>query len=84
MNSIITAGITPAMIPGIRKAIELCEHFGRENRRMSFDLIEHLCQTKVDIHLEDMDAPVRHTAKCHAAYEIAAILKAYIGEGESA
>lgn len=84
MSDIITSGITPAMFPGIRKAIEICEEFGRENRRISHDDICVMCQTKETVTVADMDQSVIHNAKCHGAFEIASLLRSLIGEGDVA
>ncbi|MFS8371221.1 hypothetical protein [Acetobacter indonesiensis] len=82
--SILTSSITPGMVPGIRKAIEVCEEFGRENRRISHDEICVACQTKETVTVADMDQSVIHTAKCHAAFQIASLLRALVGEGDAA
>ncbi|QEE85973.1 hypothetical protein EOV40_009815 [Acetobacter oryzoeni] len=84
MNSIITSGITPAMIPGIRKAIEICEEYAAENCLICVDEVERLCQSNdwKDVTKHELAAIHRHQS--NLCTRIADHLRAPIGEGDAA
>ncbi|MCG4256933.1 hypothetical protein [Acetobacter senegalensis] len=83
MGSIITSGITPAMIPGIRKAIEVCEEYGEENIRIAHDDIKRVCALPGH-DVDDFDFSNMHGVRWHAGREMANILRHLIGEGDDA
>lgn len=84
MSHIITAGIEPAMIPGIRKAIEVCEEYSAENMRIVHDDIRRICAEPGCITLEQLDFSHQHGVRYHAGEEIVAVLRRLIGEGGAA
>lgn len=84
MSSIITSGVTPAMIPGIRKAIEVCEDYAAENGFICVDEVERLCQSDdwKDITKHELAAIHRHQS--NLCTRIADYLRVMIGEGSAA
>ncbi|WP_139313001.1 hypothetical protein [Novacetimonas hansenii] len=84
MSDIITSGITPAMIPGIRKAIDVCEQYAEENMRIAHDDIRRVCANPEPTTENDLDFSNMHGVRYHAGHEMAHILRALIGEGEKA
>lgn len=84
MRNIITSGITPAMIPGLRKAIEVCEEYAQENTQIARDDIQRVCAGPNPTTSDDLAVAFSHGDKTHAGNDIAAILRAMIGEGDAA
>lgn len=86
MSSIITAGITPAMIPGIRKAIEVCEEYAEENIRIARDDIHRVCSGSgpSPTTSEDLAVAFSHGDKMNAGKDIARLLRAMVNEGDAA
>ncbi|MCP1243058.1 MULTISPECIES: hypothetical protein [Acetobacter] len=92
MSSIITAGITPAMIPGIRKAIEVCEEFSANNLQTAYDLqLTEIKHPKTRIvggdgtwSLSLRDHQHIHCCKHHGFNELASYLRHLIGDGGAA
>lgn len=84
MNSIITAGITPAMIPGIRKAIEVFEAYAEENGFICADEIERLCQSDDWKDATKHEVAVIHRHQSNLCTRIADHLRALIREGDAA
>jgi len=84
MNDVITSGVTPAMIQGIRKAIEVCEEYSTENMRIAHDDIQRICAEPGATTLEQLDFSHQHGVRYHAGEEIVAVLRRLIGEGDAA
>ncbi|GBQ46720.1 hypothetical protein [Komagataeibacter europaeus] len=84
MNDIITSGITPAMIPGLRKAIEVCEEYAAENMHIAHDDIRRVCANPEPTTEADLDFSNMHGVRYHAGHEMARILREMIGEVEVA
>lgn len=92
MGSIITSGITPAMIPGIRKAIEVCEEFSSSNLQTAYDLqLTEIKYPETRIvggdgswSLSLKDHQHIHCCKHHGFNELASYLRNLIGEGDAA
>lgn len=84
MSDIITSGITPAMIPGIRKALEVCKAYSSENMSIAHDDIRRVCALPGPTTMEDLELSHMHGVRYHAGREIASILRAMIGEGDVA
>ncbi|GLH29729.1 hypothetical protein WSS15_23790 [Acetobacter pasteurianus] len=84
MNSIITAGITPAMIPGIRKAIEICDEYAVANGVIYIDEVERLCRSNDWKDVSKHELAVIHHHKSNICTRIADHLRALIGEGDAA
>lgn len=83
MSHIITLGITPAMIPGIRKAAEICEEYGEENLSIAHDDIRRVCAKK-ERSEADFDRSNMHGVRYHAGKEMASLLRSLIREGDAA
>lgn len=84
MSDIITSGITPAMIPGLRKAIEVCEAYSSENMRIAVDDVQRICRTDEWKDLHNHDTAVIHNCMSRASSLIAKHLSILIGEGDVA
>lgn len=84
MSHIITMGITPAMIPGIRKAIEVCEHYSTENALICVDEVEKICLTGEWRDPAKHETAVIHRHQSNISTRIADHLRALIGEGDVA
>lgn len=84
MNSIITSGITPAMIPGIRKAIEVCEEYAKENCLICFEEVTRLCQSDDWKDITKHELAVIHRHQANLCSKIADHLRTLIGEGDAA
>lgn len=81
MSDIITSGITPAMIPGIRKSIEVCEEYASENALICMDEVDRLCQSNdwKDPSKHELAAIHRHQS--NLCTRIADHFRTLIGEG---
>lgn len=84
MSSIITSGITPAMVPGIRKAIEVCEDYASENGFICVDEVERLCQSDDWKDVTKHELTVIHRHQSNLCTRIAGHLRALISEGDVA
>ena len=84
MSHIITSGVEPAMVPGIRKAIEICKEYAVENMRIAHDDIRRICAEPGPTTMEQLDFSHQHGVRYHAGEEIVAILGRLIGEGDAA
>lgn len=84
MSRIITSGIEPAMIPGIRKAIEVCEEYSVENLQISHDDIRRICAQPESMTVDQLDFSNMHGVRYHAGREVATLLRCLIGEGDAA
>ncbi|MFT8613177.1 MAG: hypothetical protein ABF727_11255 [Gluconobacter oxydans] len=84
MSQSITSGVTPAMISGIRKAIEVCEQYAEENGRIARDDIEYRCLEPKNIGTDDLASAFQHGDKMKAGHDIACLLRAMLSEGRAA
>lgn len=70
-----------SFIPGLLHAADICDQFCSENAMISHNEILRICRAGEEMTMEKMDHSVIHTAKSHAAREIAAFLRRLVSEG---